>query len=229
MKLEKEKIGVISSGITSMDRSLHKGGFQEGTMVLIKGDAGSRKDLFGYHFVLHGLKNGEEVVFYDVEASSDEILYLIKTTDELKHLDNLDFVDACPEYSKFYINAVPAKIIEHVKNLNGPRRVLINPLTFFVEKFGIEDTGDFLIRIRDLAMRKKLVVVLLMADILSELEMQSIIDKCDGIIELETKSVIEDIFHVIKIRKFGVGQKHSPLSYLVRDKEIKITAYKNII
>jgi len=197
-------------------------------MIVYQGDASSRKDLFGYNFLLDGLEKGEGTIFYDVEASSDEIMDIFTDNGTIQYPGDLTFVDACPEYSKFYINAVPAKIIDHLKNTENASRVLINPLTFFLEKFGVEDTGDFLIRIRDIAMKKKLVIVLLMADILSDLEMQSIIDKCDGIIELGTLRATDKPYHTIKINKFGVGQKHVHLTYVVREENIIVSSFEKI-
>jgi KaiC/GvpD/RAD55 family RecA-like ATPase len=218
---------VISSGIASLDSALNKGGLKKGSIVIVIGDASSRKDLFGYHFLYSGLMNGEKVLFFDVEASSDEIMEIFEEGD--RKTGELEFIDACPEYSKFFINAVPAKIIERLKNVKNIDRVLINPLTFFVEKFGIQDTGDFLIRIRDIAMKKKLVIVLLMADILSDLEMQSIIDKCDGIIELDTSECTDEEYHTINIHKFGYDKKHLNLTYVVRDERIRISIHERII
>ena len=101
-RLNKDK-KVISSGIPILDSKLQRGGFMEGTVILCIGDASSRKDLFGYRFLMEGIKNGEKVTFYDVEASSDEILDLFNDSDEIDNMDQLDFVDACPEYSKFFI------------------------------------------------------------------------------------------------------------------------------
>lgn len=225
------KRGVVSSGIPALDEALYKGGFKKGSIILFVGDPSSRKDLFGYHFLLDGLELGNKVAFYDVEASSDEILELMHEKVDPKLLEKLDFVDACPEYSKFFINAVPARIIEHMRNLEEERvnRVLINPLTFFIEKFGLQETGDFIIMIRDIAMKKGIVVVMLMADILPEREMQSMIDKFDGLIELSTVRIIEGIFHNIKVKKFSVEQKNVELTYNIDKSSIRVTSTGKII
>lgn len=217
----------INSGVSTLDQMLEGEGIRKGSIVLIKGEASSRKDLFGYHFLKEGLSRGERVVFYDVEASSDEIMD-IHDMEEEKGSGKLIFVDACPRYSKFFINAVPARIIEHMDELEDVNRVLINPLTFFVEKFGIRDTGDFLIMIRDIAMKKDMVVVFLMADILSELEMQSIIDKCDGIIELDTNRGSGGSYHTISIQKFGRGRDNIHVTYVVREGRIMISTHQKI-
>ncbi|MGA1792399.1 MAG: RAD55 family ATPase [Thermoplasmatota archaeon] len=223
--------GTVSSGITALDESLHKGGFRKGTIILYVGDPSSRKDLFGYRFVLDGLEKGEDVAFYDVEASSDEILELMHENVDPKLLSGLDFIDACPEYSKFFINAVPARIIEHMRELdeNKVNRVLINPLTFFIEKFGISDTGDFIIMIRDIAMKKGIVVVFLMADILDDREMQSVIDKFDGIIELRSIRIIDGIYHTIVVNKFSLEQKSIELTYNIDGTRITVTSTGKII
>lgn len=213
---------VISTGIPSLDRHIHLGGFKTGTLVLFVGQASSRKDLFGYHFLMEGLKNKEKVVFFDVEASSDEIMELIRSSGEKIDPKDLLFVDACPEFSKFYIKAAPAKIIDSLKMVPDVNRVLINPLTFFVEKFGAEDTGDFLIQIRNLAMKRNFTIVLLLANVLTPIELQSIIDKCDGVIELSSVSRASKEYHTIKIKKLGAKQKEIALSYEVLERNLAI-------
>jgi KaiC/GvpD/RAD55 family RecA-like ATPase len=222
---------VVPSGIDRLDEALHKYGFKKGSIILYVGDPGSRKDLFGYHFLLKGLKGGEEAAFYDVEASSDEIMELIEDTVEPELISKLHFVDACPEYTKFFIRAVPARILEHMRSLdeNKVNRVLINPLTFFLEKFGLTDTGDFIIMVRDIAMKKGIVVVFLMADILPERDMQSVIDKFDGIMELQTIRIVEGIYHTISVKKFSVQQKNVQLTYNIDGTRIRVTSTGKII
>lgn len=227
-KINRQSRKILSSGIPGLDRALLKGGFEEGTVILYIGDASSRKDLFGYHFLIDGLKNNEHVIFYDIEASSDEIYDLIEHTNGIEVSEKFEFVDACPEYSKFYINAVPARIIDHLKHIPDAKRVLINPLTFFVESFGVKDAGDFLIFIREIAMQRNLVVVMLMADILGKLDMQSVIDKCDGIIQLKTESVSDDVVRSAFIKKFGADQREITLTYHIRDKHITVTSTDRI-
>ncbi|MFW3145757.1 MAG: RAD55 family ATPase [Thermoplasmatota archaeon] len=221
----------ISSGIPSLDEALHKGGFKKGAIILYVGDPGSRKDLFGYHFLKCGMDRGEKVAFYDVEASSDEIMELMTDNLEKNKLENLQFIDACPEYSKFFINAVPARIIEHMRGLDEKEvnRVLINPLTFFIETFGLKDAGDFIIMIRDIAMKKGIAVVFLMADILHEREMQSVIDKFDGLIQLDTVRIIEGIYHTIQVKKFSIQQKNVQLTYNIDETRIRVTSTGKII
>ncbi len=228
-QIQPVKRRVISSGLPLLDNTLRGGGFYEGTVILYIGDASSRKDLFGYHFLMEGLRNNENVVFCDIQASSDEIYDIITSTNLSNFKGNLDFINACPEYSKFYINAVPARIIDHLKKIDNVKRVLINPLTFFIESFGIKDAGDFLIFIREIAMKRKLVVVLLLANILEPLELQSIIDKCDGIIQLQTSRISNDIIRSIHIKKLGVGQREIELTYYVDNKKITITSTNKVL
>ncbi len=231
MAKKRSSIDIVSSGIPALDNALHYGGFKKGAIHLIVGDPSSRKDLFGFHFLQKGLKKGENVAFYDVEASSDEIMDLLNEEVEGDLIKNVEFVNACPEYSKFFIQAVPARIIEHMRGLDGKKinRVLINPLTFFMEQFGNKDAGDFVIMVRDIAMKKKLSVVFLMADILSERDMQSIIDKFDGLLELRTVRIIEGIYHTIQVRKFSIQQKNIQLTYHIDDTTVRITSTGKIV
>ena len=222
---------IVTSGIPLLDHALEHGGFKKGSIVLVVGDHSARKDLFGLTFLKEGLAKGERVAFYDVEASSDEIMDLLIETADPHLMKNLNFMDACPEYSKFFINAVPARIIEDMRMLDAKavNRVLINPFTFFLEKFGMEDSGDFLILVREIAIKKKLTVMFLMADILDERSMQSVIDKFDGIIELRTVELHEGFYHTIDIKKFSIKQKKVQLTYNVFETEVQITSTGRIL
>jgi len=215
MKRKKADETVVPTGVKALDVALKTGGFRKGSIILFVGDPGSRKDLFGYHFLLAGLEKGEQVAFYDVEASSDEIMDLMNCNVDDSILANLDFVNACPEYSKFFIQAVPARILEHMGALDEKKvnRVLINPLTFFLEKFGMRDAGDFIILAREIAMKKGMAVVFLMADILPERDMQSVIDKVDGVIDLRTVKYVDGMFHTLSVRKVNSEHKNIELSY----------------
>jgi archaellum biogenesis ATPase FlaH len=108
-------------------------------------------------------------------------------------------------------------------------RVLMNTLTFFVEKFGYKDAGDFIIMVREIAMRKNIAVVFLMADILPERDMQSIIDKFDGLLELNTVRIIEGIYHTIQVKKFSIQQKNIQLTYNIDETTIRVTSTGKII
>jgi len=223
--------GIVSSGIPALDQALFHNGFRKGSVVLVVGDHSARKDLFGSTILREGILSGEDVAFYDVESSSDEILEIMQEKLDPHLLPALHFMDACPEYTKFFINAVPARIIEDMRGIRSDKvnRVLVNPFTFFLEKFGLDDAGDFLIMVREIAMEKDLVVVFLMADILSGKEMQSIIDKFVGIIELRTVEIQEGYFHTLDLKKFSMQQKRVKLTYNVIDSEIRITSTGRVL
>lgn len=69
-KLEKAKI--IKTGIPGFDE-MCGGGIEEKSIVLINGDAGSGKTLFGLQFLYNGAKNGEAGLFICFEESKETI------------------------------------------------------------------------------------------------------------------------------------------------------------
>jgi len=62
-----------SSGIQKLD-DLIEGGFKEGSVVMIEGDAGSGKSTLAIHYLLSGVKAGEKVIYLSIEESEKNFL-----------------------------------------------------------------------------------------------------------------------------------------------------------
>lgn len=75
IKTEKQviTIGRVESGISGLDR-LIEGGFVKGSVNLIAGTAGTGKTIFCCQYLLQGLRNNENCVYFTLEQSKEDIL-----------------------------------------------------------------------------------------------------------------------------------------------------------
>jgi KaiC/GvpD/RAD55 family RecA-like ATPase len=60
------------TGIPGLDKII-QGGFVENSVVLITGETGTGKTIFGCQFILHGLENGEPGLFISLEENPEDI------------------------------------------------------------------------------------------------------------------------------------------------------------
>ena len=67
----------IKSGIPGLDR-LMKGGFPERSVVLVSGEPGTGKTLFGLQYIYSGANNGEPGVYLSFEQEPEELTEAIK-------------------------------------------------------------------------------------------------------------------------------------------------------
>ncbi len=62
----------VSTGIPELDK-MTEGGFREATANLVAGRAGSGKTIFCFHFLMAGLKNGENVMYLTFEEDKEKL------------------------------------------------------------------------------------------------------------------------------------------------------------
>lgn len=66
------KLGRVSTGIDGLDRML-EGGLISGRTYILSGDAGSGKSTICGHFMMEGVKNGEEVLYVTIDSPPADI------------------------------------------------------------------------------------------------------------------------------------------------------------
>jgi len=62
----------VSTGIPSLDKVV-EGGFKQGSINLVAGNAGSGKTTMAMQFIVEGLKKGEPAVFVSLEETKDKV------------------------------------------------------------------------------------------------------------------------------------------------------------
>ncbi|MEM5828511.1 MAG: ATPase domain-containing protein [Candidatus Aenigmatarchaeota archaeon] len=119
----------ISTGIEELDKLL-EGGFVKGSCILVSGYPGSGKTIFGFQFLIEGLKRGENAIYFTLEESKQDLL------EDVERFGWKEFLLEKEKEGKFLIqeilpssiDKISAEIIRYV-NLIKPQRVVIDSVT----------------------------------------------------------------------------------------------------
>jgi len=76
----------VTTGLSKLDKLLD-GGFPSKTVILVSGEAGTGKTLFGLNFVINGAYNGEKCCYVSLCESEEELLRACKDIDGLKNME----------------------------------------------------------------------------------------------------------------------------------------------
>lgn len=143
------------TGIHGLDAQL-KGGLPTGATVLLLSPPTNAAQTFAVQFALAGLTGGQEVVYVNTDRPLEEVKaqmadlddHLARDPEALEHLMPLDIFaeryDAVVEghgLDKDVLRRVEKTV---AKEREGPYRVVLDNLSFFVEKEGWADVRDFL-------------------------------------------------------------------------------------
>ncbi|MUV59301.1 ATPase domain-containing protein [Halobacterium sp. CBA1126] len=129
----------VSTGIEGLDTVLN-GGFVPGRAYLARGEPGTGKTIFGYHYLTAGVENGETVLYVNLEESVEDVKANARSVGF--DLDGVEFLSLTPDsevftesqsYSVFGADEVEAgafneAIVERIEALN-PSRIFIDPIT----------------------------------------------------------------------------------------------------
>ncbi|MGB9965957.1 ATPase domain-containing protein [Halobacterium hubeiense] len=129
----------VSTGIEGLDSVLN-GGFVPGRAYLARGEPGTGKTIFGYHYLTAGVENGETVLYVNLEESVEDVKANARSVGF--DLEGVEFLSLTPDsevftesqsYSVFGANEVEAgafneAIVERIEALD-PSRIFIDPIT----------------------------------------------------------------------------------------------------
>ncbi|WP_089649741.1 ATPase domain-containing protein [Halobacterium hubeiense] len=129
----------VSTGIDGLDAVLN-GGFVPGRAYLARGEPGTGKTIFGYHYLSAGVENDETVLYVNLEESVEDVKANAAAVGF--DLDGVEFLSLTPDsevftesqsYSVFAADEVEADafneaIVERIQQLD-PDRIFIDPIT----------------------------------------------------------------------------------------------------
>lgn len=84
---EQLKVARVSSGVPKLDKMLN-GGFPPGTVILLAGDAGTGKTLFGLNFLLNGVANGGRGCYISLNEDREGLVRATQEVAPLRRVEN---------------------------------------------------------------------------------------------------------------------------------------------
>jgi len=200
----------VSSGVPGFD-SLVQGGFPKGFSVLLSGSPGTGKTIFGLHFLVEGLKNGETCGYITYSQSPKDI------KDQAEQfgwsIGNLKFVELkSEEFSEGLSGKTYDRLV--VDSLSSVAVMTRGSLGSFIEK--LKKMGCTTLLISELPKES----MWLSRDTISEF-------LCDGVILLknvEAAGEVKSLIKVEKMRSTKIEQKSN--IYNITSKGFEVKTYK---
>ena len=146
LEMEKKVVARVPSGIGGLD-PLIGGGFLNGNVYLISGEAGSGKTIFGLQYLFNGLIQGENGIYISVDEKPDHPVVDAESLgwDFGKYVEEqkLGLMDASPYFADVRVGrandidvrAVVADLASYVEHI-GAKRIVFDPIAPIV--FGEE-------------------------------------------------------------------------------------------
>lgn len=202
----------VSSGISSLDQMLDRGGFFRGSSVLISGTAGTGKTSVAASFVNAACERKEKCLFFAFEESPEQIVRNMRSIgmDLQKHLDSglLRFQSSRPTVHglEMHLVDIHKKIVEF-----NPKVIVLDPITNLVTIGSVSEVKSMLIRLIDFLQSKQISVMftaLTYNNIISEQTdegVSSLVDTWITVRDLESNGERNRGLYIMKAR----GMKHS--------------------
>lgn len=127
----------ITTGVPGLDKTIG-GGFKDGSVNIIAGNAGSGKTTFAMQFIIDGLKNGESGIFIAFEETKkklfDDFLEYGWNLDEYERSDQLRILEYTPEQVRRHVVEGGGTIDVLVAQMKA-KRIVIDSITSFTMLF----------------------------------------------------------------------------------------------
>jgi len=209
---------------------IFRGGLPHGAVILFLGDAGSRKELFGYSFYIDGLVKGEEVVLFNTESNNqilnqrlNQALQVKAPGKEMGNYPNGIIKNIFPKSSNLYARAAAVQVLDYLDMNPEVSRVLINSFSFFARHYPMDDLIEFLRELEERACIDPFnTVVLDLADILDKRDLNNIMDKCDGVIEFVSDRVRKEQMRSLFVEKMDAEMTQEAINYDIINESILI-------
>jgi circadian clock protein KaiC len=140
----------ISSGVPELDEMLGGKGYYRGSSVLVSGKAGTGKTSLAAHFVDAACRRGERCVYFAFEESASQVMRNMRSIgidlEPWVRQGLLEFHASRPT-----LHGLERHLVTLYKTIRaaGPRVVVVDPVTNFVNAGSAEDVGSMLVRLLD--------------------------------------------------------------------------------
>ncbi|MGM0441827.1 MAG: ATPase domain-containing protein [Elusimicrobiota bacterium] len=226
----------LKTGMAGVDSAM-SGGIPKGHTVLLSGNSGTGKTLFGLKFLIKGIENGNKSVMVALEESKIQIK---KTA--LEHGWDLDKMEKNGQISFITANLLdtrPNKLLNDIKDeieKTGATRLLIDSVSSLESAaMGDNDVRKFLIQLNDFLKAQGTTSILnylasanfgasgtnlLSALKTNTLRLSSITDGILIMLYVESEDKVERVFNVLKMR--GIQHDKSIIKYRIEKGGLKL-------
>lgn len=218
---------IVSSGISSLDKMLGKGGFFKGSSILVSGTAGTGKTSIAAGFINEACKRKERCMYFAFEESPSQIIRNMQSVgmDLQSHVDSglLEFIGARPTIYGLEMHLVTIHKAIHTFK---PDIVVLDPISNLVTVGLVSEVKSMLVRLIDFLQSEQITVMftaLSLNNIVNEQTdegVSSLVDTWMLIRDIESNGERNRGLHIMKAR--GMRHSNQVREFIITDQGLEL-------
>lgn len=234
LKLEhKISENIVSTGIPDLNKMFNRGGYYQGSSVLISGTAGTAKTTLASYFVQETCKNKGKVLYFAFEESPNQLIRNMASVgmDLRKYTDSglLQIHSSRPTLHGLEMHLLSLnKLIRNFK----PQCVIIDPISNLISVGSISEVRAMLVRLIDLLKLNNITALFTSltqqnvssTNELTEESVSSLVDTWITVRDVEGVGERNRGIYILKSR--GMGHSNQVREFLLTDKGIRLLEFE---
>lgn len=218
-------LSIVPTGIKGLDSMLSRGGYYEGTSVLVSGLAGTGKTTFAASFINACCSRGERCLLFSFEESENQLLRNMQSVGiELAHYRDAGLLKVESARPTLYGLEVHLARMHREIDLFKPSAVIIDPISAF--RGPESEVHAILLRLVDLLKSRGITAIFCsLADVAIrsqglEREISSLMDTWVSLTNIEADGEHNRLLFVLKAR--GMGHSNQVREYQIGEHGINL-------
>jgi circadian clock protein KaiC len=235
LRLEHQVSGkIVSTGIEGLNKMFNRGGFYQGSSILISGTAGTAKTTLASYFVQETCKQNGKVLYFAFEESPNQLIRNMKSVGiELRpFIDNglLQIHSSRPTLHGLEMHLLTLnKLVHQFK----PQCVIIDPISNLISVGSISEVRAMLVRLIDLLKLNNITALFTSltqqnvssTNELTEESVSSLVDTWITVRDVEGNSERNRGLYILKSR--GMGHSNQVREFVITDAGIKLLEFEH--
>lgn len=224
---------VVSTGIKQLDAMLSRGGYFQGSSIMISGTAGTAKTTLASYFAAETCKQKGKTLYFAFEESPNQLIRNMKSIgiDLKQYVDKglLQIHSSRPtlyglEMHLLYLN----KLVKEFK----PQAVIIDPISNLITIGNVREVGSFLVRLIDLLKVNNITALftsltqqnISATNELTEESVSSLVDTWITVRDVEGIGERNRGLFILKAR--GMGHSNQVREFIITDKGVDLLEFE---
>jgi circadian clock protein KaiC len=234
LRLEHQVSGkIVSTGIEGLNRMFNRGGFYQGSSILISGTAGTAKTTLASYFVQETCKNKGKVLYFAFEESPNQLIRNMQSVGIglRPFIDNglLQIHSSRPTLHGLEMHLLTLnKLIHQFK----PQCVIIDPISNLISVGSISEVRAMLVRLIDLLKLNNITALFTSltqqnvssTNELTEESVSSLVDTWITVRDVEGNNERNRGLYILKAR--GMGHSNQVREFIITDEGIKLLDFE---
>jgi circadian clock protein KaiC len=235
LKVRRQYITVVnememrkSTGIRSLDE-LMEGGFKEGSINMVEGDAGSGKSTFAVQYMLAGVQAGEKCIYISVEENRKSFYANMKrfgfNLEQLENNGSFLFYECTAQRLRDFLEKGALGVEEEIKRMDA-KRLVLDSISAFVLTYETESKQRLSVQRLFEKLKSWNLTSLIISESSQDYTPFGLHYIVDGWVRLYYKKVGQERVRTVEVLKMR-GTKHKTTETVYRIEDEGLNLYPN--